>query len=182
MVNIDNFFRKYGSENGVSYEELRRLVEAGTLQIVDEQTVFTMDEVASIVDKTKRTVNNWVESGKMKVYDDGDFSRVVTATELNRLLAELPVKKSHRCIYVKAESMEQARAFINSIKDTIDWDKYRSRSFIDIGGKTDGLLQLVRYMFRMKELEVFSNVDINGISEYLVGIFEATNSKLRVLK
>lgn len=175
-LSIRDFYKIYANGDSISIDDLVKMTEEGLLHINDKQTLYSLDEVAKIMNKSKRSITYWIETGKLNVIDIKD-NRLVTAEELDRLIKSTPVQKSSRCIYMKANNIDEVNKFVKEVSEKLDINKYRSRIFIDISGE-DGLEELFKYMIEKGYIEVYSNIDILSLNSHFETIVNVTNSKI----
>ena len=176
-LTIKDFYKIYADGNdSISTDKLVQMTEQGLLFINDKQMIYSLDEISKIMNKSKRSITYWIETGKLNVIDVKD-NRLVTADELERLIKSTPVQKSNKCIYVKADNIEGVNKFVKEVSDKLDINKYRSRIFIDISGD-EGLDGLFAYMLEKGNIEVYSNIDILKLNKYFKNIVNVTNSAI----
>lgn len=175
-LSIRDFYKIYANGDSINIDDLVKMTEEGLLQINDKQVLYSLDEIAKIMNKSKRSITYWIETGKLNVVDSKD-NRLVTADELDRLIKSTPIQKSSRCIYVKANNIDEVNKFVKEVSEKLDINKYRSRIFIDISGE-DGLEELFNYMIEKGYIEVYSNIDILGLNSHFETIVNVTNSRI----
>lgn len=180
-LSIKDFYKMHSDNGAISVDKLTDMTVNGLLTINDKQMIYSIDDVAKILNKTKRALTYWVETGKLNVLKSESGNFIVTDEELHRILKETPVAKNRRCIYVKADDIESVNKFIKRVTADIDINinKYRSRIFVDIDGD-EGITELIRYMLEsgVSGVEIYSNVDIYKINPYIKSIVVATNSSV----
>ena len=181
-LSIKDFYKMHADNGAISVDKLTDMTENGLLTINDKQMIYSIDDIAKILNKTKRALTYWVETGKLNVLKSESGNFIVTNEELHRILKETPVTKSRRCIYVKADDIDSVNKFIKRVTADIDINKYRSRIFVDIDGD-EGITELIRYMLEsgVSGIEIYSNVDIYKINPYIKSIVSATNSSICIV-
>ena len=157
-LSILDFYKAYGDiDGGISYKELARMTEEGLLQIRDKQVNFTLDEVASILNKSKRAISYWVQTGRIKPFKPDDSNTaVISAEELDRLIQETSVAKQKQGIYIKADTIEEVNSFVDKVVQQYNLNKYRIRIFVDING-TEGFDEMYRYLLSLTGLTLYTN-------------------------
>ena len=180
-LSIKDFYSIYATDGKITVEELEHMTQSGLININDEQLIYSIDEISKILNKSKRSMTYWIENKKLMTIAVENGSRVVTNKELKRILKETPIQKSKRCIYIKADNIEEVNKYVKEIISGYDIDKYRSRIFIDIE-KDEGLEELLSYALEKKGVEIYSNIDLMRENKYIKSILNATNCKLITVK
>lgn len=183
MLSIKDFYNMHAENGVIPVDKLTDMTTSGLLTINDKQMVYSIDEIAKILNKSRRAITYWVDTGKLNTIKTDSGNLVVSGEELHRVLKETPVPKNRRCIYVREKDIESVNKFIKGVTANIDINKYRSRIFVDIDGD-EGITELIRYMLEsgVSGIEIYSNVDICKINPYIESIVTATNSSISIVE